>query len=39
MDNWTFGQKELDNSATAETMKTKCNWTFGQKELDISTKC
>ena len=22
MDNWTFGQKELDNSATTETMKT-----------------
>ena len=36
MDNWTFGQKELDNSATAEIMQTKCNWTFGQKELDNS---
>ena len=38
MDNWTFGQKELDNSATAESLKPcklnaighsdKRNWTF-----------
>ena len=28
----TFGQKDLDNSATTETMETKCKWTIGQKE-------